>query len=110
MTNGGFTLLSNSPLGNPPGDYCPAGSDRWFTIPRREGRRQEALPKMAGNTFALPDVGHFIEEYKGPEIAKSILAINGPRSLAELCSRESRSTSRLAGTECLRSSRSWRRN
>ncbi len=38
---------------------------------------QEALPQMADNTFVFPDVGHFIEEYKGEEMARSILALNG---------------------------------
>jgi len=27
------TLQSNTPLVNPPADYFPAGSARWFTIP-----------------------------------------------------------------------------
>jgi pimeloyl-ACP methyl ester carboxylesterase len=37
---------------------------------------QDALPNMVGNTFEFPDIGHFIEEYKGPEMAESILAMN----------------------------------
>ena len=40
----------------------------------------EALPRMVENTFLFPDIGHFIEEYKGPEMAESILAINGMAS------------------------------
>ncbi len=35
----------------------------------------EALPRMRDDTHRFPDVGHFIEEYKGPEIAASILAM-----------------------------------
>ncbi len=38
---------------------------------------QEALPQMTDNTWEYPDIGHFIEEYKGPEMAASILAMNG---------------------------------
>ena len=36
---------------------------------------QEALPQMIDNTFKFPDIGHFIEEYKGEEIATSLLAL-----------------------------------
>ena len=32
-----------------------------------------ALPQMASNTHKFPDIGHFIEEYKGAEMAASIL-------------------------------------
>lgn len=32
-----------------------------------------ALPNMRNATWAYPDVGHFIEEYKGPEMAAAIL-------------------------------------
>lgn len=35
-----------------------------------------ALPQMKENTHVFPDIGHFIEEYKGTEIAKSILKLN----------------------------------
>ena len=38
----------------------------------------EALPRMAGMTFTYPDIGHFIEETKGPEMAQSILEMNWP--------------------------------
>ena len=31
-----FSVLTNTPLENPPVDYCPAGSQCWFKIP--EGR------------------------------------------------------------------------
>lgn len=34
---------------------------------------QEALPQIADNTSKFPDIGHFVEEYKGAEIAASIL-------------------------------------
>ena len=37
---------------------------------------QNALPRMAANCFEFPEIGHFIEEYKGPEMAASILAMN----------------------------------
>lgn len=36
---------------------------------------QAALPGMRGNVFTYPDVGHFIEEYKGAEIAASIVRL-----------------------------------
>lgn len=35
----------------------------------------EALPRMRADTHCFPGIGHFIEEYKGPEIAASILAL-----------------------------------
>ncbi len=38
---------------------------------------QEALPQMKHDTHKFSDVGHFIEEYKGPEMAASILKMNG---------------------------------
>jgi pimeloyl-ACP methyl ester carboxylesterase len=38
---------------------------------------QEALPQMKDSTFEFPEIGHFIEEYKGPEMAASILEMNG---------------------------------
>ena len=39
----------------------------------------EALPRMAEMTFIYPDIGHFIEETKGPEMARSILEMNWPK-------------------------------
>lgn len=36
---------------------------------------QQALPQMTANTHAYPELGHFIEEDKGPEIARSLLAL-----------------------------------
>lgn len=41
--------------------------------PRAKGYLGLARPKR----FVFPDVGRFIEEYKGPEMARSILALNG---------------------------------
>ena len=38
---------------------------------------QEALPRIKEDTQTFPDIGHFIEEYKGPEMAQSILAMHG---------------------------------
>ncbi len=38
---------------------------------------QEALPQMKPRTHVYPDQGHFVEEYKGSEIAASILELNG---------------------------------
>jgi pimeloyl-ACP methyl ester carboxylesterase len=35
-----------------------------------------ALPQMSNFTFTFPDIGHFIEEYKGKEMAASILQMN----------------------------------
>ncbi len=37
---------------------------------------QEALPQMAGNTHTFADIGHFIEEEKGAEMAASILKMH----------------------------------
>lgn len=39
----------------------------------------QALPKMESNTFKFEDVGHFIEEYKGEEMAAAILGMNQQR-------------------------------
>jgi pimeloyl-ACP methyl ester carboxylesterase len=36
----------------------------------------EALPQMHDACYRFPDVGHFIEEYKGPEMAAAILRMN----------------------------------
>ena len=38
---------------------------------------QQALPQMQDNTHKFSDVGHFIEEVKGPEMAASILKMHG---------------------------------
>ena len=37
-----------------------------------------ALPRMAELTYTYPDIGHFIEEIKGAEMAHTILAMNSP--------------------------------
>ncbi len=37
---------------------------------------QTALPNMKNETHTFPDVGHFIEEQKGPEIAQAILKMH----------------------------------
>lgn len=37
----------------------------------------EALPRMRERTHVYRNNGHFIEEYRGPEIARSILEMNG---------------------------------
>jgi pimeloyl-ACP methyl ester carboxylesterase len=53
------------------GEYDPCGKasvvQQW----------QEALHMMSSNTHVYASAGHFIEEHKGPEIAASILAVNG---------------------------------
>lgn len=36
-----------------------------------------ALPQMAARTHRYPDVGHFVEEYKGVEIAEGVQALLG---------------------------------
>ena len=38
----------------------------------------QALARMAEMTFTYPDVGHSVEEVKGPEMARSILEMNWP--------------------------------
>ncbi len=52
---------------------------RWDACgkPSVERQWQEALPQLATNTHVFPDIGHFIEEYKGEEMAESILQMNG---------------------------------
>jgi pimeloyl-ACP methyl ester carboxylesterase len=37
---------------------------------------QKALPQMTDFTYSFPGIGHFIEEYKGEEMAESILQMN----------------------------------
>ena len=37
---------------------------------------QKALPQIQENCYKFSDVGHFIEEYKGPEMAEAILRMN----------------------------------
>lgn len=36
-----------------------------------------ALPRLEAALHVYPDIGHFVEEYKGPEIAQSILSVAG---------------------------------
>ena len=36
---------------------------------------QTALPRMKQTTIRYTDIGHFVEEYKGPEIAETILSM-----------------------------------
>ena len=38
---------------------------------------QDALPQMRDQTYEYPENGHFIEEYKGAEMAQSLLRLNG---------------------------------
>ncbi|MGJ8670339.1 MAG: alpha/beta fold hydrolase [Oceanococcus sp.] len=53
------------------GEYDPCGKEsvreQWL----------EALPRMAEHLHVYSDMGHFIEEYKGPEIAQSIVEVSG---------------------------------
>lgn len=35
----------------------------------------EALPQMVARTTVHPDIGHFVEEHKGPEIARAVMAV-----------------------------------
>lgn len=37
---------------------------------------QDALPQLAGNVHLFDDMGHFIEEHKGPQMAQSIVKMN----------------------------------
>lgn len=37
---------------------------------------QTALPQITDFTYTFPNIGHFIEEYKGKEMAASILQMN----------------------------------
>jgi hypothetical protein len=53
------------------GDWDPCGK------PSVIRQWQEALPRMKERTYTYPGFGHFIEEYKGSEIARSILELNG---------------------------------
>ena len=53
------------------GEHDPCGKEAvgapWST----------ALPTMKEATKVYPDIGHFVEEYKGPAIARSITSIAG---------------------------------
>lgn len=52
------------------GEYDPCGKEsvrnQWL----------EVLPRMTEDLNVYPGLGHFIEEFKGPEIAKSILRVS----------------------------------
>ena len=53
------------------GEFDPCGKasvrDQWLA----------ALPQLDQAMHVYPEVGHFVEEYKGPEIARSICAVAG---------------------------------
>jgi len=51
------------------GSFDPLGKDSVIR------QWEEVLPQMVGNTFKYPEVGHFVEEHKGSEIAQSILKL-----------------------------------
>lgn len=59
----------NIPAAAQLGEFDPCGKqavrDQWL----------EAMPNLANAMHVYPDMGHFIEEYKGPEIAASVCAI-----------------------------------
>lgn len=52
------------------GAYDPCAKDsalqQWY----------DAVPSLRSNTHLYSEIGHFVEEYKGPEIAVSIAALN----------------------------------
>lgn len=62
---------ANIPVAGHFGDWDPCGKE---SVVRQW---QEALPSMRERTYVYPGFGHFIEEYKGAEIAASILELNG---------------------------------
>lgn len=62
---------ANIPVAGHFGDWDPCGKESVIQ------QWQQVLPSMKGRTHVYPGFGHFIEEYKGPEIADSILALNG---------------------------------
>lgn len=51
---------------------------RWDACgkPSVEQQWRDTLPQLEGHVHSFDDIGHFIEEYKGPEMARSILAMN----------------------------------
>lgn len=61
----------NIPVAAHIGEYDPCGKEsvrkQWL----------DALPRTAERLHVYSDMGHFIEEYKGPEIAQSILDVSG---------------------------------
>ncbi|MEK9712722.1 MAG: alpha/beta fold hydrolase [Thalassolituus sp.] len=54
------------------GQWDPCGKDEVIA------QWHEALPCMKRATYRYPEVGHFVEEYKGSEIAEKIIAMNFP--------------------------------
>jgi pimeloyl-ACP methyl ester carboxylesterase len=53
------------------GSWDPCGKDSVIR------QWQSALPRLKERTYVYPDVGHFIEEYKGAEMAQTIRELNG---------------------------------
>jgi len=53
------------------GSWDPCGKESVI------GQWQDALPRMLDRTHIYPENGHFIEEYRGREIARSIFEMNG---------------------------------
>lgn len=51
------------------GSYDPCGKDSVLK------QWQEAIPSLRDNSYVYSDMGHFIEEYKGAEIARSIVEV-----------------------------------
>lgn len=49
------------------GQWDPCGKDQVID------QWQQALPRMSDNTYKYTDVGHFIEEYKGVEMAQALI-------------------------------------
>ncbi len=62
---------ANIPVSGHFGTYDPLGKNSVIQ------QWSEVLPRMADDTHVYEDYGHFIEEHKGPEIAASILRLNG---------------------------------
>ena len=56
------------------GQWDPCGKDEVID------QWHEALPKMKQATSRYPDIGHFVEEYKGVDIAKAIIKLNFSRT------------------------------
>ena len=60
----------NIPIAAHIGEYDPCGKpqvlDQW----------RAAFPRLEGNVATYPNLGHFIEEYKGPEIGQSVIDVS----------------------------------
>ena len=63
----------NIPVSSFFGQWDPCGKDSVIA------QWQEHLPRLLDATNKFPDVGHFIEEQKGPEIAEAILEMIATR-------------------------------